>query len=1103
MEGNYGLLISKINEFSRKFYLNQLLRGTLYTAALLLALYVILFLSVYYLHPAVLVKTLLFFSFWGIAAIAIIYWILRPILTLLKLRKTQSLEEAATLIGQHFFHVKDKLLNTLQLKALADQHPGNSQLILAGIDQKIQELKPVPFSSAIHLSDNKKYLKYLVIPLAIILFISFIAPSILREGTSSFVKYNQEILPEAPFSFILLQKELQSTQGEDYTLNLSLQGDLLPQEVYIMSGLNTYKLEKQSISRFQYTFKNLQKDLEFHFSAGGFNSRKYNILVKPRPSLLQLSASLHYPSYLGKKEEKNTNVGDLIVPEGTFISWSIGTEHTDHVQFNLDHKTFRLPVFENQSVFRAQLRNSTTYQVSPENTQNRGTDAIGYSITVIKDLFPEISVTESPDSTSNKALYFTGKVSDDHGFSALTFHYHILENGKIKKAISKTISFQKNQAQSSFFYFWSLKDAAFQPGQTLEYYFEVADNDGVNGPKSSKSAIKTLLVPTAQQTAAKTDQSSNALKQKMENAIKLAGQVEKESKKLGETLLDKKEITLEDKKQIEQLLDKQKQLDQSVQEIKKLNTQQTFEKEENNLLKDELLKKQQQIDDLFNNALDEKTKSILEKLQNLMNESNKDKTSGELSKMQMDNKSLKNELDRILELYKQLEFEQNLQNKTDRLEELAKMQEALSKQSAQKNADLEDLKKKQTNISKELTGLKKEFQQLDEKNRQLEKPNPFQRPDKEISQIESSQKVAQDQLSKSDRPNASKSQEKAAEELKKLSQKLKEEQQEASETENNINAQEIRKLLQNLLNTSFEQEKVMLRLRNMNSTDPQYTLNVQKQRTIKDNMKTISDSLFSLSKRVPQISSTVNEEVQKINFNMDKSLDKLGDRQTYAANENQQYAMTSINNLSLMLNEALEQLQKMKNSSGSGKGKKQQSLQQLQKMQQQLNSNMQKAREQLEKAGNKGTVPKGVMSQEIGKMAQQQQMIREALEKINREDNKDGKGKLGNLNQMIQDMKQTEEDLVNKRIEQETIRRQRDLLTKMLDAEKAERQQDEDAKRESKAGKDFPPSYPKMLEKFRLQQRNEQDILQKLPPDLNYYYKNKISDYFKLLNSAP
>jgi hypothetical protein len=34
-----------------------------------------------------------------------------------------------------------------------------------------------------------------------------------------------------------------------------------------------------------------------------------------------------------------------------------------------------------------------------------------------------------------------------------------------------------------------------------------------------------------------------------------------------------------------------------------------------------------------------------------MDQNNKDQTQNELSKMQMDNKSLKNELDRILELY--------------------------------------------------------------------------------------------------------------------------------------------------------------------------------------------------------------------------------------------------------------------------------------------------------------------------------------------------------------------------------------------------------------------------------------------------------------------
>jgi hypothetical protein len=173
----------------------------------------------------------------------------------------------------------------------------------------------------------------------------------------------------------------------------------------------------------------------------------------------------------------------------------------------------------------------------------------------------------------------------------------------------------------------------------------------------------------------------------------------------------------------------------------------------------------------------------------------------------------------------------------------------------------------------------------------------------------------------------------------------------------------------------------------------------------------------------------------------------------------------------------------------------------LQKMQEQLNQKMQNARDKMQKEGNMGTVPKGQMSQEFAKMAQQQQMIREALQKINKEENKDGKGLLGNLNQMAEDMKKTENDLVNKRINEETMNRQKNLTTKLLEADKAQREQDQDSKRESNAAKEFPPSYQQMLDKFKKQQQSETELLQKLPPNLNYYYKNKIAEYFKLLNS--
>nr|WP_315417357.1 DUF4175 family protein [uncultured Pedobacter sp.] len=1103
VSNNYSDLLRKIDEFIRKFYLNKILRGSIYAAAILLGLYLVVFLSLYYLNPTAGFKTFVFFAYLLISVLLVGFLIIKPLLAMLKLGKHLTFDEASVIIGNHFSDIKDKLLNTLQLHHLSEKHPENNHLILASIDQKILELKPVPFYSAVSINDNRKYLKYLFVPLSIILLIAIIAPAILREGTNSFFKYDEYIVPKAPFNFTVLNKNLTVTQGDDLILNLKLTGDELPAEIYVEDGKNTYKLEKENISKFNYSIKNIQNDKKLVFKGGGFSSAVFTVSVKPRPELLNATATLNYPAYLGKKQELIANVGDMLLPEGTKVTWNFKTGQSSSLLFILNGTENVLKVEENESVFNATIRNNSKYSITPKNQYVTIRDSLSHQITVVKDQSPSISVEEKSDSVSNKALYFSGQVTDDYGFSRLTFKYKIKENNRIVSTVTKNIAIKSNATENTFFYFWDLKTATAKPGQEIEYYFEVADNDGINGAKVTRSEIKTFKQPTKKETAEQVNASNQALKKKVQSAIRLANTIEKESKKVAESLIDKKQISFEDKKQIEALLDKQKQLDEAVKEIKEQNDK-NIQQQEDQKQTEELLEKQKQIKDLFDNVLDEKTKELLQKLQNLMNEKNKDQTQQELSKMQLDNKTLKNELDRILELYKQLEFEQNLQTDIDRLNELAKEQKELAEQTKEKDKkqDNESLKQKQDALNKEMKDLKDDLKKLQEKNQSLERPNPFENPEKDVQDIQKEQQDSKDALDKKDSKNASQKQQKAGEQMEKLSKKMSDMQQQGEEMENNLNARELRRLLENLLTTSFDQEKVMLALKKMTAADPSYTSNVQKQRSIKDNLKTIADSLYSLSKRVPQIESTVNEEMNKINFNLDKSLENLGDRRTSEANRFQQFTMTSINNLTLMLSEALSQLQNMQKNGKGGSGKKQkQGMKQLSQMQEQLNKSMQKAREQMQKqGGNQGTVGKGQMSQEFGKMAQQQQMIRQALEKINREENKDGTGKMGNLNEAIKEMKQTESDLVNKRLQQETLNRQKELLTKLLEAEKAERDQEEDSKRESKAAKEFPPSYQKMVDQFKKQQQNGNDMLQKLPPSLNYYYKNKVAEYLKSLN---
>jgi hypothetical protein len=158
--------------------------------------------------------------------------------------------------------VNDKLLNTLQLKKQALENAEHRDLIEASINQKIETLKPVSFPSAVNIRENNKYLKYVIPPAAIICIIAFAAPSILTESTKRLIRHNEYFAPVAPFQFMVMNKDLSAVQGEDFKLDLKLTGDKLPSDVYVETATNTFKLDKENISRFHYLFTNLQ---QIHF----------------------------------------------------------------------------------------------------------------------------------------------------------------------------------------------------------------------------------------------------------------------------------------------------------------------------------------------------------------------------------------------------------------------------------------------------------------------------------------------------------------------------------------------------------------------------------------------------------------------------------------------------------------------------------------------------------------------------------------------------------------------------------------------------------------------------------------------------------------------
>jgi hypothetical protein len=322
---------------------------------------------------------------------------------------------------------------------------------------------------------------------------------------------------------------------------------------------------------------------------------------------------------------------------------------------------------------------------------------------------------------------------------------------------------------------------------------------------------------------------------------------------------------------------------------------------------------------------------------------------------------------------------------------------------------------------------------------------------------------------------------------------------------------------------SFDEEALMEAVGTTSTKDPRFVEHGRTQRKLRDDAKVIEDSLFALSKRVPQLESIVNREMNAVNGNMDEALRLLSDarandRSKPMAADKQQHAMTSLNNLALLLDEALQQMMAQMNAQskpGSGScnkpggsggkpgdkakmAKMKANQQALQKQLEEMRKAMQEGKKPGEKPGEKNPGGMGMpgMSQQLAQMAAQQAAIRKEMQKLAQELNKDGSGAGNPLNNLAEQMEQNEKDIVNKNITPETLRRQQEIMTRLLEHEKAERERELDQQRTSNEGKPLPAADPARYFDYQRRKAREAELLRTVPPGLKPYYRDRVNAYF-------
>ncbi|MEO6166303.1 MAG: DUF4175 family protein [Chitinophagales bacterium] len=1105
---NYQLLLQKLDEFTRKFYINQLIRGAIYASALLLAAFLVINVLEYIIYFSSVMRSILFFGFLGGACFVIVRWIALPLLHYFRLGKIISHEKAAAIIGLHFNIVQDRLLNILQLRRQA-AGVEDASLIEASINQKIAELKPVPFASAINLRVNQKYLRYLVLPVLAFAFILFSSPDIIKDSTLRLIHHNEYFERQSPFHFSVLNAPLQTIQYEDYEIRVKVDGKMLPDEAAISINGFAYPLTKKSATEYAYTFVKPQKDADFYFSAAGFRSKDFVLKVLPKPIIIRFGTDLNYPAYTGKRNESVQNIGDFTVPEGTKIDWHFFSQNTSDIRLAFGDSLYKArQQGDNEFTFSQRLKQDAPYTVFVSSENLPKADSIHYSVTVVPDRYPAIQVSQVNDSANKKYLYFIGEASDDYGLRNLQLKY------KLKKAAMEASEEQfeslpvkiPSGKYTQFSQFWDVNTLNLEPGDQLMYYFEVWDNDGVNGSKSTHSAYMTYEMPTAAEMDRKTEENNEKIKEDLESSIREAKQLKDEFDKMQREMLNKKNPNWEDKKKIDDLLQRQKELNDKIENVQKTFKENLSNQTDYKEYKPELQEKQQELEKLFDQVLSPEMKEMMEKLEKMLEQLNKDKTLDQLEDKKLSNQELEKELDRMLALFKQLEFEQKFNDTKEQLDKLAQKQEELSKETSnqkESKAKKDSLSQKQEDIKEEFNELQKDLDKLDSLNRELEHPNEMPKMDEEQQQTEEHMKEAQQNMEKNNMKKAGENQKNAADKMKEMSQQMQQSMQSMEMQQMEMDMKSTRQILENLIKVSFDQEDLLNKSKGVNVYNPQYLQLMKDQYKLIDDLNMVEDSIQELSKRVFQIQSFVNEQLGDINKNLDQAVKSLEQRQPAAAASAQQYVMTSVNNLALMFQEIMQQMQQQmaKQMPGSQMcqkpGGKKQSMNSLRQMQQQLNDKMSEMGQQM-KDGKKPGGENG-MSKELAQMAARQAAVREALKKLNDELNKDGKNGLGNLDQLQKQMEKTETELVNRQLTNEMLKRQQEILTRLLEAENAERQRETDNKRESNTANDMVKQLPPEIEEYLRKKQAELELYKTVPPNLKPFYRDLVEDYFKSL----
>jgi len=1083
-------------------------------------------------------RTAIFWTAIVAAGAASLWFLLPPLARLVGILRSPGDDQIAQRVGRGIPEIGDRLVNTLQLyRASVADSAGrgfSNELVNASIVADGEPLRAYDYSIVVERDDRRRALFLLLTSLVVggLLLGGFVEP--FRSALDRLVDHTTHYNIPAPFHLVIAPGDMKVVAGDSASIVVRAVG-VPPQRVVLRTesesgALEEYELRRGSDGLYRQTLLSLRTTLNYRAHAGAVRSSEHRLTVVERPEVRSLHATVTGPAYARRAAiALPENLGDVSGLRGSSVSIRIEANvplssativqllprptrvvagSSAPVETGVDTVRLRMKVDAARASGSFRLLRDGEYYidlVSVDSVRNQGSTR--YRMSTSSDGYPSIVLVEPADDsvTIDKTMLLPTavRISDDYGFSWLRIHYRLVASRYEEPwAAFKTTQLRIPGKDSPLDvpYIWDMTNMRMVPEDVVEFYFEVADNDVVAGPKRARTDTVVVRFPSLDEVLRNAEESGRQANQALEQVMRQASDARKEMEEVHRELMKQLaqnrsgDAGWQEKKKLENLIARHEQLQKKLEEIAE-GLRQTAERlREAQAISPETLQKYQELQKLFENVQDQKLLQQMRELQQKVEQMTPEQMAEAMKNYRFNEEEFRQSIERTMNILKRMQTEQKVDEVIRRAEELERQQTELNTKSETASPDdkgmRDALAERQKDLANEAAKLRDEAKRLAEQMNEFAEEMPVDEMKEAQQGLENDNpseqmKQSAEQMERGEMDQARERGEKARGATEKFRQKMQAIQKKMQENGQRQVMNALKKGVQDLLELSRQEEALRKQTDKTSPNSSQFRDLARQQSQIQEQLANLTDQLMNLGKKSFAVTPEMGRELGEALTQMDKATGELEARDGDAASQSEGNALGAMNRAAQQMGEMIAQ---MENGEGEGMGmgmgmNMSQRLQQMAAQQQMINEAMGQMMGQGQQ-GEQGQQGKqgdgegeGEGSEQSGKegnpndprlrrLKQQQEQVKKSIDELNREAREGGgtrKNMVGDLERAAREIDDVLRDMSSGQISSETQQRQDRILSRLLDAVRSQRERDFERERESRSGVDVSRPSPPAL----------------------------------------